>query len=136
MSEESKKSFFARLDSHYAALEMVKDTAKALYFVAGAQAVSALIVDKAGLVDALINAACAFGIGRYRSRIASGAALLLAVVTLLVVMFRLTSGGAVGGIACLFALLAAWAGARALEATIKLRGRLVNSPSLAQDDIE
>jgi hypothetical protein len=136
MSEDSKKSFFSRLDSHYAALEMIKVASKALYMVAALQALAALMGDRNGLIDAFVNAACAFGIGRYRSRVASGIALLLALGTLVFVGFGLAGGQGMSGLACVVAALAAWAAARAMEATIKVRGSLANSPSRLQSDNE
>ncbi|RTD96249.1 hypothetical protein EJO68_07900 [Variovorax atrisoli] len=136
MSEENKKSFFSRLDSHYAAVEMIKDASKALWIVAALQAISALIGDKLGLMDAALNAVCAFGIARFRSRVAAGFALLLALGTLGFAGYRMAAGGGVSGAGALIAVFAVWASARALEATVKIRGSLANKPSHFLSDLE
>lgn len=136
MSEVNKKSFFSRLDSHYAAVEMIRDASKALWIIAALQAVSALIGDKAGLFDAALNAVCAFGIARFRSRIAAGLALALALGTLAFAGYGMAIGGRISGAGALIAVFSVWASARALEATVKIRGPLANKPSRLANDLE
>ena len=136
MSEENKRSFFSKLDSHYAAVEMIRDASKALWIIAALQAISALIGDKVGLVDAALNAACAFGIARFRSRVAASIALVFALGTLIFAGYGMAAGGRVSGAGALIAMFAVWGSARALEATVKIRGTLVNKPSPLSSDLE
>lgn len=136
MSEENKRGFFSRLDSHYAAVEMIRDASKALWIIAALQAISALIGDKLGLVDAALNAACAFGIARFHSRVAATIALVLALGTLIFAGYGMAAGGRVSGAGALIAAFAVWASARALEATVKIRGTLANKPSRLSSDLE
>lgn len=136
MSEENKRSFFSKLDSHYAAVEMIRDASKALWIIAALQAISALMGDKIGLVDAALNAVCAFGIARFRSRVAAGIALVFALGTLIFAGYGMAAGGLVSGAGALIALFALWATARALEATVKIRGTLANKPSRLLSDLE
>ncbi|QGW81135.1 hypothetical protein [Variovorax paradoxus] len=136
MSEANKRSFFSKLDSHYAAVEMIGDASKALWIIAALQAISALMGDKIGLVDAALNAVCAFGIARFRSRVAAGIALVFALGTLIFAGYGMAAGGRVSGAGALIALFAVWATARALEATAKIRGTLANKPSRLLSDLE
>jgi hypothetical protein len=127
MSEDSNRAFFSKLASHYDALAMIEDTAKAFLIIGCLTAVTAVFTNLYGLIEAgvyLIGAVC---IRRYWSRAA--AAILLALSSLVtclifatLVGFRIDLGG--GAASIIFALVGVWAGARALEATIKLRGSL------------
>lgn len=107
---------------------MTRVTAKVFAIIGVLQLLLALftasiIRSPAVFFDCVVNLACAYCIYRFHSRIASLVALTLAALTLL---FALVAG--IGPIAILFSLLAVWGGARALEATVKLRGSLASPP--------
>lgn len=127
MSEENRKAFFSKLTSHYDALQMVDDTAKAFFMLGGLAVLSALFSSWYGLVDAVIYAVGAFFLRRYRSRPAAWILLVYAAMMAFVTAARL-SGAAfsadTGGASPIFALVGLWAGIRAVEATTKLQGSL------------
>ena len=111
---------------------MLKDTSRALYVIAGLTCLGAMFGSKLGLIDSGIYAVCAYFIGSHRSRVAAGFALFWAVLSL-GALFLQTPG--MGSATLLFGLLGIWAGVRALEATVKIRGSLANVASLVSNAV-
>lgn len=139
MQDSTDKSFFAPIRSHFDALEMVADTTKAFFAIAALQFLSALLTSNpVGFIDAAINCVCAAVVRRNHSRAAAAVLLATSVLTLLSAMAaatRLFNGMAVGSIGIFLALLGLWAGWRALEATVKLKGQLsANRVAHVDDD--
>ena len=135
MSEQNNKAFFSRLTSHYDALTMVKDTASAFLMVGCLSVLTALFTSLYGLVDAVIYISGAFILRRFNSQAAAWTLLVYAVLTALMVVARLTGAtfaAGAGGASLIFALVSLWAGIRAVEATIKLKGSLSAMAPLAE----
>ena len=125
MSSDDRRAFFSRLESHYDALFMVRDTANAFFVVAALQALTAAAARSPDMVpDVVMNAVGAFALRRWRSRAAAVVLLAMAMLTLGLLLFGLVNQGRIPPVALIVALLTGWAGVRATEATFKLRGSL------------
>lgn len=112
---------------------MIEDTSKAFFLIGGLQIVSALALGaQFGAIHGAADIAGAFVIRRKHSRAAAVALLVLAVSTLMGFLLSYVGVHVVsvgGSVSITLSLLALWAGARATEATYKLRGSLAaNAP--------
>lgn len=122
------KSFFTKVNTPFGAIAMVRVTSKAFFMVGTLQFLMALFSwsttrSPAVFFDCTINLVCAAFIFRFHSRVASLLALTLSITSLIL---TLTIG--TGGAGIILSLLALWAGARALEVTMKLHGGLASPP--------
>jgi hypothetical protein len=128
MEESNTRSFFSPLTSHFEALQMVRDTSGAFFMIAGLQLLGVMFTGEfLGLVEVGINTVGALCIRRANSRAAAVILLLTASLGLVAILVQLAGGMPAlkpTGLNLLFALLGVWAGARATEATFKLRGAL------------
>lgn len=118
MQDSTDRAFLSKIESPYQAEAMIRDASKALYVIAAVDILSAVFVGAyAMLIVGVLNALCAYLVGRRRSRAAAlfSLALALGVVGLAIGNHVLNSG------TTLFCLLSIWAGARSYEAISKLR---------------
>lgn len=134
MDSNTDRSFFGKLNSHYEALAMVKDTSNAFFIIAALQLLSALLASSLiGLLDPSLNFAGALVLRRTNSRVAATLLLLLASIATLIFLLGYTDiqfSAHTGSMALIFALVGLWAGVRATEATFKLHGSLSSNASL------
>lgn len=124
MNEKQKKGvWFGKIDSRDEAVELAKGCGAAFLVVAAIQGALSFIVGYSLLIDAALYALCGYFIRTKHSRAAAVIVLLLAVVGLVVTILNKTGHNLGGGSNVFLALVVAWAGVRAVEATFKLRGR-------------
>lgn len=127
MNESENRAFFSSIESPYQAESMIRDASTAIYVVAAVQFVSALFAGKILLVGSAVNGICAFLIAKHRSAFAALLVAVLAAAGLVVAAYA----HGLGTGAVIFGLLGCWAGARSLEAILKLRRGF---PRVSDDD--
>ena len=118
-----KKGFFSKIASRDDALEVVKDTSNAFFFLAALQAALAYWVGLSMLFDAAVYAVGGFFLRRYQSRTAAVILLLLAVAGAGITVANRVGQNLGGGNNIILAIIVLWAAVRAVQATFKLRGR-------------
>ncbi|MDR7134561.1 surface polysaccharide O-acyltransferase-like enzyme [Lysobacter niastensis] len=133
MSEEQKKSsWFGKIDGRDGAIELAKGCGTAFLVVAALQAALSFIIGYSVLIDAALYAFCGYFIRNKHSRVAAVVALLLALIALVVTFINKAGQNLGGGNNVFIALIVAWAGVRAVEATFKLHGKLSAQASVAE----
>jgi cobalamin synthase len=122
-SKEKKKGLFAKIESRDDALKVVKDTSMGFFFVAALQIVLSFFLGFFIIFDAVIYAVGGFFLRRYNSRAAAVILLILASVAAGVTFANKAGANLGGGNNIFLSLIILWAAIRAVEATLKLRGR-------------
>jgi hypothetical protein len=124
VSEKQKKNaFFGKIEDRQAAVDLAKGCGTAFLVVAALQAALSYFIGYSVLVDAALYAICGYFIRAKHSRAAAVVALLLAALGLVVTFLNKAGHDLGGGNNIFLALILAWAGVRAVEATFKLRGK-------------
>jgi hypothetical protein len=150
---KAKKIWFGKIQNRNDAIKLARDCGTVFFGAAGLQALGAYSLGISPALDDVVNAAtlqaaaaywlgispvfdavvyalCGYFIWSKQSRVAAVFALLLGlVVMVMTVVNRFENVGQGGGRNFLLALIVLWAGARAVEATFKLRGRFTQAES-------
>ena len=115
--------WFSKIESRERALKIIKDTSMGFFFIAALQALLSLLVGFTGLIDAAIFAVGGFLLRRFNSRAAAVVLLLLATIGVGGIFASKAGVNLGGGNNAFLVLIILWAAIRAVEATLKLRGR-------------
>lgn len=118
---ENNKSFIAKIDTPFKALEIVRVVSKLLVFFGVLQMLGGIFLGTIlGVIDAAINIVGAFFIYKFHSRVAS---VFILATALLVLLGTFASYFEASGVGLFVVLVEVWAGARVTEATYKLHGK-------------
>ncbi len=125
MVEEKPKmaGWFSMIRNRDDAVNVAKDSATALFLVAGIQAGIGFLLAQSMLIDAAIFALCAFFIRRFFSRTAAVVALLMSLVAIVTTLMVGVAESVGGWSNVVVALVGIWAAFRSIEATFKLHGK-------------
>jgi hypothetical protein len=129
-----KTGWFARIRTKDDALKLIKSTSIAFFVVAAVQGGIGVFILPDLIVDAVVLAALAFILMKWKLRTAA-VLLLITASTMTVTTFLSKAGAMEGGTNIGLALFALWAAARATEATFKLRGRFAKTEGVQESTV-
>ena len=124
MDEKIKKAgMFARIGSRDDALKTVNDTARVFFVIAALQAILSFVIAPSLIIDAILFAALAGILLKWKSRVSAVLLLLLGGGALVMTVLNIAGVTAAVGTNIILATIIVWAAIRAIEATFKLQGK-------------
>jgi hypothetical protein len=122
-TEKKKSSMFAKIESREDAQKMVRDASYAFYFMAVLQGVIGCFILKSMVVDGVLYAILAFFLHKFSSRIAAVLLFLMTFISFAVTIMNKIGASNQGGGNIILAIIVLIISVRAIEGTLKLRGK-------------
>lgn len=114
-------SMFGKIETEEQALQVIREASKGFFWLAGMQAVLALLIYPAAVLDAALYAILGYWLRKSNSKVAALLLLLIALGALgVTVMNRLGVGEGMGGRNIFLAVIVFWVSVRAVQATFKI----------------